>query len=82
MDDLHHLDGTEEVEACMTVSKLAPPAAAQEMFDDLQNLVEALDRRVPHLARPEEAGIARDAADLRLRAVTLMSAIQAAVARH
>jgi len=54
--------------------------AAREMFDDLRRLVEAIDRRVPHLERPSEAAIARDAADLRQRAVTLMDAIEAALA--
>jgi hypothetical protein len=81
MGDVDDLNAT-EVEAVMTMSKMAPPAAAKELFDDLQSLVEALDRRVPHLERPEEAGIARDAADLRQRAVTLMEAIQAAVGHH
>jgi hypothetical protein len=51
------------------------------MFDDLQHLVEAIDRRVPHLERLAEATIARDAADLRQRAVALMGAIEAAVIR-
>jgi hypothetical protein len=51
------------------------------MFDELQRLVEAIDRRVPHLERLDEAAIARDAADLRQRAVSLMRAIEAAVVR-
>ena len=51
------------------------------MFDDLQRLVEGIDRRVPQLERLDEATIARDAADLRQRAVALMRAIEAAVAR-
>jgi hypothetical protein len=55
--------------------------AAKEMFDELQRLVEAIDRRVPHLERLDEAAIARDAADLRQRAVSLMRAIEAAVVR-
>ena len=58
---------------------MAPTAAAKEMFDDLQRLIEAIDRRVPHLERLEEAAIARDAADFRDRAVTLMRALEAAV---
>jgi hypothetical protein len=64
----------------MAVSKTAP-MAAKEMFDELQRLVEAIDRRVPHLERLDEAAIARDAADLRQRAVSLMRAIEAAVVR-
>jgi hypothetical protein len=33
----------------MNVRKLAPATAAKEMFDDLQRLIEAIDRRVPQL---------------------------------
>jgi len=65
----------------MTTRKMVPAAAAREMFDDLQRLVEGIDRRVPQLERLDEATIARDAADLRQRAVALMRAIEAAVAR-
>lgn len=65
----------------MPSHKLPPATAAKEMFDDLQHLVEAIDRRVPHLERLAEATIARDAADLRQRAVALMGAIEAAVIR-
>lgn len=62
----------------MASDKVAPNAA-KEMFEDLQHLVEAIDRRVPQLERLGEAAIARDAADLRQRAVALMRAIEAAV---
>jgi hypothetical protein len=65
----------------MAISKTAPVAAAKDMFDELQRLVEGIDRRVPHLERLDEAAIARDAADLRQRAVSLMRAIEAAVVR-
>jgi hypothetical protein len=58
---------------------MAPTAATKALFDDLRHLVEALDRRVPHLERLEETAIAREAADLRQRAVALMQAIEAAV---
>lgn len=63
----------------MVTGKLAPATAAKEMFDDLQRLVEAIDRRASHLERLGEAAIARDAADLRQRAVALMRTIEAAV---
>jgi hypothetical protein len=66
----------------MATDKIAPTGAAKEMFDDLQNLVDAIDRRVPQLERLAEATIARDAADLRGRAVALMRAIEAAVPRE
>ena len=46
------------------------------LYDDLQRLVEAIDRRVPQLHRCSEAGIAREASELRQRAVTLMHAIE------
>ena len=62
----------------MATGKRAPASATKEMFDDLQRLVEAIDRRVPKLERVGEAAIARDAADLRQRAVALMRAIEAA----
>ena len=65
----------------MATSKTAPVAAAKEMLDVLQRLVEGIDRRVPNLERLNEAAIARDAADLRQRAVSLMRAIEAAVVR-
>jgi hypothetical protein len=51
------------------------------MAGDLQHLIEAIDRRAPHLERIGEAAIARDAADLRRRAVALMRAIEAVVPR-
>lgn len=60
----------------MTDPRRASAAGAAEMLDDLQRLVEALDRRVPHLERLSEAAIARDAADLRQRAIALMKALE------
>jgi len=63
----------------MGTRKLAPATTAQEMLDDLQRLVEALDRRSPRLERLGEGAIARDAADLRQRAIALMRAIEATV---
>lgn len=65
----------------MATDKLGPASAAKRMFEDLQQLVEAIDRRVPHLERLAETTIARDAADLRQRAVALMRAIEAAAVR-
>ena len=62
----------------MTTSKTAPAAAAKQMLADLQRLVEAIDRRVPHLERLSEAKIAREAADLRRRAVKLIRELEAA----
>jgi hypothetical protein len=39
----------------------------------LRELIAALDRRVPRLERADEAGIARDAAALRARALTRLA---------
>lgn len=62
----------------MTTSKSTPVAAAKQMLTDLERLVEAIDRRVPHLERLSEAKIAREAADLRRRAVKLIRELKAA----
>jgi len=51
-------------------------AKSREMLADLYQLVEALDRRVPHIERLGEAQIAHDAADLRERAVSLIQRIE------
>ena len=51
-------------------------AQARAVLADLQRLIEALDRRVPRLERVGEAQIARDAADLRERAVELIRKIE------
>jgi hypothetical protein len=45
----------------------------QEMMADLQRLVEALDRRVPRLEQVGEAQVAKDAAELRHKAVDLIA---------
>jgi hypothetical protein len=41
----------------------------------LRQLVQALDRRMPHFEREGEAAIARDAADLKHRAVERLRAL-------
>lgn len=51
-------------------------AQARAVLADLQRLIEALDRRVPRLERVGEAQIARDAADLRERAMELIRKIE------
>jgi hypothetical protein len=53
-------------------------AHMKEMLADLSRLIEALDRRAPHLERLGEAEIARDAADLRHRAVNLIRRLERA----
>ena len=53
-------------------------AHVKEMRADLSRLIEALDRRAPHLERLGEAQIARDAAELRRRAVDLIRRLERA----
>ena len=54
-------------------------AHAKEMQSDLERLVAALDRRVPRLERAGEEQIARDAADLRERAINLIRRLEDAL---
>jgi hypothetical protein len=49
-----------------------------EVLQDLQNLIAAIDRRLPRLLHVDEAGIARDAAELRAKALEMIAKIQAA----
>ena len=44
-------------------------ATTAEAIRELLELIDALDRRVPHVERAGEAAIARDAAELRARAM-------------
>ena len=60
----------------MTVTKEEKAAHAREILSDLYGLIEALDRRVPRLERLGEAQIAREAAELRERAVSLIHRIE------
>ncbi len=46
------------------------------LVDELRELVEALDRRVPHLERAGETTIARDAARLRDEAIKRLTALE------
>lgn len=52
------------------------------MLLDLYELIAALDRRVPRLERSGELGIARDAADLRERAVHRIREIEGAAPKE
>ena len=47
----------------------------EELLANLQRLVEAIDRRVPHLERSGEVAIATDAAILRGQAVALIATL-------
>lgn len=46
------------------------------LANELRELVEALDRRVPHLERAGETAIARDAAHLRDEAIKRLAALE------
>jgi hypothetical protein len=64
----------------MTVEGASPTASEKtaevhDMLSDLAELIAALDRRVPRLERIGEAQIAKDAADLRERALSLIQRI-------
>jgi hypothetical protein len=57
-------------------------ATSQEILGQLERLIEAIDRRVPHPERPTEAAIARDATELRERAKALMRVMAQAEAKN
>jgi hypothetical protein len=68
---------TQYGEECpMTESTNHAAAHVKEMLADLSRLIEALDRRVPHLERLGEEQIARDAAELRQQAVSLIHRLE------
>jgi hypothetical protein len=52
-------------------------AVDPELVRELRELVEALDRRLPHVERAGESEIARDAAALRERAVSRLRELTA-----
>jgi hypothetical protein len=55
-------------------------AQTRQMLVDLNQLIEALDRRVPRLERIGEQQIAHEAADLRARAISLIRKIEDSLA--
>lgn len=60
----HHLEGAEHDDT------------PTEQVRHLRELIDALDRRVPQIERSGEIDIARDAADLRARAIKRLAALQ------
>ena len=50
--------------------------STQTLIDELRELVDALDRRVPRLERAGETAIARDAARLRNEAVKRLAKLE------
>ena len=59
----------------MTEKPRRSVATAQRMVSTLRELIRALDRRVPHVDRPGELRIARDARQLRRQAVAQINAL-------
>ncbi len=58
--------------------RIPTPAAVQaELVRRLQDLVVALDQRVPHVERVGEAAIARDAAALKAKALQRIAELNA-----
>lgn len=56
---------------------MAADSVRLEMLADLRKLLEAIDRRLPRLAHPDEAGIAAEAAELRARTAKLIADLEA-----
>ena len=65
------------IPATASVTKTRNACERREILTSLYELIEALDRRVPQLARVGEAHIAHEAAELRERAVSLIHRIEA-----
>ena len=60
----------------MSASRPIVSMEERTVLEDLRELVDALDRRVPHLDRKGERDIARDAARLRAEAMTRIRDIE------
>jgi len=61
------------------VVKTTTRAGQQKVLNDLHELIEAIDRRVPHLEREGEHRIAQEAAALRQKAEERIAEIQASL---
>jgi len=64
----------------MTDAAQDPVAITAAMIADLHRLIEALDRRVPHLERLGEAKIAHESAQLRQQALLLIGQLESKIA--
>lgn len=60
----------------MIITKDEKRAQSRQILADLNQLIEALDRRVPRLERIGEQQIAHEATDLRARAISLIRKIE------
>ena len=47
-----------------------------ELLDELRNLIVAIDRRLPRLLHLDEPAIAKDAAELRAKAVAMIAHLE------
>jgi hypothetical protein len=56
-------------------------SSREQLTQDLLELIEAIDRRLPRLDHVEEPAIAQEAAALRARAVELLDDLKATVRR-
>jgi hypothetical protein len=54
------------------------PSSQDDLYRDLTELIDAIDRRLPRLAHVDEPAIAHDAADLRERAAQLLAKLDRA----
>jgi hypothetical protein len=75
---LHHVRrGVERWAAALLAVGGAPMAViGGRVVRALRELVAALDRRIPHVERPAEASIARDAAALKKKALARIEEIE------
>jgi hypothetical protein len=60
----------------MTGSHLEPDAGRQRLIDQLRELIDALDSRVPQLEREGETRIAGEAAALKEKAVKRLAQLE------
>jgi hypothetical protein len=63
-------------DACGASARRSLAMMRNGLVRDLQELIEALDRRVPHAERPGEASIARDAAALKAQALKRLEELE------
>jgi len=59
----------ERLSARCPTDRFPPMVSTSDLVRELEELIAAIDRRVPHIERAGEAAIARDAAALRAKAV-------------
>jgi hypothetical protein len=69
--------GAREAEGDAGMSK----SSREQLTQDLLELIEAIDRRLPRLDHVQEPAIAQEAAALRARAVELLDDLKATVRR-